>query len=286
MKIRVPTNRHMTAVEIKLAHAILAHSTEIGAMAKSPRKAIELVAIDKTSDTWTAEFRIEETAGEKGRYLNANGEVELKNKARTVKVEIYGEGVVAMPSQETAATETKASHAVEIVTDKVEMATTEAAITKERLDSGITKWIDYWLNQPKPQPLTLSTPDSMATEDLEYAKAHMEYNFCLNQIATEYADPKRGTVQCLFPPTSVEEDRQAVIMMLQNGFVDGWDTLHYRLNKYKMIANPYELNGLGAALITDATGTCHRVPFIITYGGLPFNQQAFEEYHGYLSRNW
>lgn len=105
-------------------------------------------------------------------------------------------------------------------------------------------------------------------------------------IEVRYADSKRGDVQCLFLSSSVEEDRQAVIMMLQNGFIDGWDTLHYHLNTYRMLSNPYELNGFGAALVTSATGTCHRVPFVITYGGLPFNQQAIDEYHNFLSRNW
>lgn len=105
-------------------------------------------------------------------------------------------------------------------------------------------------------------------------------------IELRYADSKRGDVQCLFLSSSVEEDRQAVIMMLQNGFIDGWDTLHYHLNTYRMLSNPYELNGFGAALVTSATGTCHRVPFVITYGGLPFNQQAIDEYHNFLSRNW
>jgi uncharacterized protein (UPF0179 family) len=71
---------------------------------------------------------------------------------------------------------------------------------------GNEVWDAGWASWKERTQRFIETRAKMATEDLEYAKAHMEYDFCLignrvayqnaiaNQIATEYADPKRGTV--------------------------------------------------------------------------------------------
>lgn len=190
---------------------------------------------------------------------------------------------------------------------------------------------------PTPAVETVTNKDPKdPTEDLEYAKAHMEYNFCLvgnyvayqnaiaHQIATEYTappvlvepviggfntqyysfikheveltgayevqvgykDPKRGVARCLFPATSMDSDRLAVIEMLQSGLFNGLDTLHYQLRKYRMVLNPLTNDGLGIAQATDYNGKVHRVPFIITFNGLPVSEIAFGEYRDYLSRNW
>ena len=185
-------------------------------------------------------------------------------------------------------------------------------------------------------PAVETVTDKDPTEDLEYAKAHMEYNFCLignlvayqnaiaNQIATEYTappvlvkpviggfntqyysfikheveltgayevqvgykDPKRGVARCLFPVTSMDSDRLAVIEMLLHGLFNGLDTLHYQLRKYRVVLNPLANDGMGIAQATDYGGKVHRVPFIITFNGLPVSEIAFSEYRDYLSRNW